>query len=324
MGIWGKNEFAKSYEMGEELGKGNFATVKKCREKSTGKDYAVKIMTITDDIEYGHIKKEIEILEKLHHPHVVEMKEIFETKSMRGKNMVYIVMELVTGGELFTKIVEKKNFSEAEARDVTKTILETLVYAQSVGIAHRDLKPENILLKEQGSMEVKITDWGLSKLYIPQDNKKTVQLMQTMCGTPGYVAPEVLMRNGYGFSCDVWSAGIILYVMLCGYLPFQSSDRNRLFKRIKRGEYKMASPYWDDISENAKDLVKQMLVVNPTARVTAAEALKHPWFAASKPTAQINTQMHANFNNYMHAKKKWNHYIHTMMALNRLRHEMEK
>jgi len=241
--------------------------------------------------------------------------------------MVYIVMELVTGGELFTEIVEQKSFSEEDARDVTKTILETLVYAQGVGIAHRDLKPENILLSTkgrdaQGKLNVKVTDWGLSKLYIPEDSKKTVKLMETMCGTPGYVAPEVLMRNGYGFSCDVWSTGIILYVMLCGYLPFQSSDRNRLFKRIKRGEYKMASPYCDGISDNAKSLVKEMLTVDPRKRIQADAALKHPWFGTSGASGTtIETSNLRKFNDFVQAKKKWNHYVHTMMALNRLREE---
>lgn len=314
MGFFKTSEFKSKYEPGEELGRGNFAVVKEATNRETKEKVAVKILTIDDPEEYGHIKKEIEILERLDDPTIIRMIEIFE-KKFRGKQRVYIVMELVKGGELFDKIVEQKNFSEKQAREVMRTLLSALVYAKSVGIVHRDLKPENILVAEDGT--IKIADWGLSKLYIP-DGEGAVDLMTTMCGTPGYVAPEVLEQKGYGFSCDVWSAGIILYVMLCGFLPFQSTDRNRLFKKIKKGEYKMPSPYWDNVSAEAKDLVAKMLVVDVNKRMTADECLKHPWMKAAGGN-NLEVGGMAAYQTFSHAKKKWVQFMHAMTALNRMK-----
>jgi len=321
MGLFSQNDFKSKYDVGKELGRGNFAVVKECTQKENGIKRAVKILTVQNDEEYGHIKAEIAILEKLKHPSIIQMVEIFEKRSNRGKPRVYIVMELVTGGELFDRIVEKKNFSEGEARRVLRTVLQSLEYAKEEGIAHRDLKPENILLETRDeNSQVKIADWGLSKLYLPtgQDDA-TVQAMMTMCGTPGYVAPEVISSNGYNAECDIWSSGVILYVMLCGFLPFQSSDRNRLFSKIKKGAYKLPSPYWDGVSDEAKDLLALMLTVDPRKRVTATQALKHPWMEIDAPGASLDSSMMAKYQSVSHAKKKWNSFIHTVKALNRLR-----
>lgn len=278
MGLFSKSEFKSKYVTGKILGKGNYAVVRQCRCKATGENLAVKILTIdmSNVKEYNLIKKEIAILEKLKHKSIVQLKEIFEVPKSHHQWRVYIVMELVTGGEVFDKIVEEESFTEAKARAIMKSLLEALDFAHSEGCAHRDLKPENILLCGKDAETIKIADWGLGRFYLPdQDGQE--ELMHTMCGTPAYLAPEVIQRTGYGFSCDIWSSGVILYVMLCGFLPYQSSTRNNLFRIIRKGDYSFPSPYWDKISSEAKDLIDCMFTVDPDKRISAKEALKHPW-----------------------------------------------
>jgi len=182
-----------------------------------------------------------------------------------------MVMELMTGGELFDRIVEKEHYSEKEAADTIRPIVDAIRYCHSMGIAHRDLKPENLLYATTDPNSIiKITDFGLAKV-INND------LMTTACGTPGYVAPEILHGKGYDIAVDYWSIGVILYVMLCGFPPFSEDSNEKLFDMIKTGNYEFPSPQWDPISDYAKDLIKKLLVVDPSKRLNAEGILKHPW-----------------------------------------------
>jgi len=180
-------------------------------------------------------------------------------------------MKLMTGGELFDRIVEKEHYSEKEAADTLRPIIDAIRYCHLMGIAHRDLKPENLLYATSDPNSIiKITDFGLAKV-INND------LMTTACGTPGYVAPEILVGGGYDMAVDYWSIGVILYVMLCGFPPFSEETNEKLFDAIKKGEYEFPSPHWDQITDYAKDLIKKLLVVDPAKRLDADGILKHPW-----------------------------------------------
>jgi len=212
------------------------------------------------------LQTEVEILSQIDHPNIVKLHEIYDEK-----NRFSMVMELMTGGELFDRIVEKEHYSEKEAADTIRPVVDAIRYCHSMGIAHRDLKPENLLYATPDPNSIiKITDFGLAKV-INND------LMTTACGTPGYVAPEILTGKGYDIAVDYWSIGVIIYVMLCGFPPFSEDSNEKLFEMIKTGNYEFPSPQWDPISDYAKDLVKKLLVVDPSKRLSAEGILKHPW-----------------------------------------------
>ena len=257
------------YKFEEELGAGSFAVVKSAVNKKTGELVAVKIINrgeMEEDDEVA-LQSEIEILSDVDHPNVVKMYEVFDES-----DYMYIVLECMTGGELFDRIVEKESYSEKEAADTILPIADAIRYCHENGIIHRDLKPENLLYetKEESSV-IKISDFGLAR-FLPSDVFAT-----TACGTPGYVAPEVLNGKGYGASVDVWSIGITLYILLCGFPPFYNEDNAALFEEIKKGEFEYPSPYWDDISDMAKDLISQILEVDAGKRITIDGILAHPW-----------------------------------------------
>lgn len=326
--IFKRADLKSKYEMGEIIGRGNFAEVKKARNKETGEEVAVKIVSIKDQEDYEAIKTEIEILGKLTHPNIIKLIEIFEKTGKLNKTVkkVYIVMELVTGGELFDKIVHKKTFHESEARVVIKTVFETLDFCHKQGVVHRDLKPENILLSDNSDNAViKIADFGLSKIYDPESQHDTS--LQTMCGTPGYVAPEVLKKKGYGVGVDMWSTGVILYILLCGFPPFYEENRDKLFRKIMKADYNFPSPHWDSISTDAKHMVASMLDVNPASRPSITEALKHKWMQTDKKIIDkhdIFTEKLKKYVDRVHALKKWRRFKNTMVAINRLRHLAEE
>jgi len=212
------------------------------------------------------LENEIKVLRKLNHSNIVRLKETFE-----DKQKVYLVMELVTGGELFDRIVEKGSYTEKDASALIKQILQAVDYMHSQGVVHRDLKPENLLYynSDQDS-KIMISDFGLSKM---EDSG----IMATACGTPGYVAPEVLSQKPYGKPVDVWSIGVIAYILLCGYPPFYDENDANLFAQILKGEFEFDSPYWDDISDSAKDFITHLICVDHEKRYTCKDALQHPW-----------------------------------------------
>ncbi|KAG8505659.1 Calcium/calmodulin-dependent protein kinase type IV, partial [Galemys pyrenaicus] len=198
----------------------------------------------------------------------IKLKEIFETPTE-----ISLVLELVTGGELFDRIVEKGYYSERDAADAVKQILEAVAYLHENGIVHRDLKPENLLYATPApDAPLKIADFGLSKIVEHQ------VLMKTVCGTPGYCAPEILRGCAYGPEVDMWSVGIITYILLCGFEPFYDERGDQfMFRRILNCEYYFISPWWDEVSLNAKDLVRKLIVLDPKKRLTTFQALQHPW-----------------------------------------------
>ncbi|XP_039221255.1 calcium/calmodulin-dependent protein kinase type IV isoform X3 [Crotalus tigris] len=261
------------YDLESELGRGATSIVYRCRQKGTQKPFAVKILKKTVDKKI--VRTEIGVLLRLSHPNIIKLKEIYETPTE-----ISLVLELVTGGELFDRIVEKGYYSERDAADAVKQILEAVAYLHANGIVHRDLKPENLLYATPApDAPLKIADFGLSKIVADHVTMKTV------CGTPGYCAPEILRGCAYGSEVDMWSIGIITYILffsfacrLCGFEPFYDERGDQyMFKRILNCEYDFVSPWWDDVSLNAKDLVRKLIVLDPKKRLTTFQALQHPW-----------------------------------------------
>ena len=193
--------------------------------------------------------------------------------------------QILSGGELFDRIVARGHYSEADARDLTITMVKAIQYLHSIGIAHRDLKPENLLLKDDSeNAVVKITDFGLSKIFAPDAEAEVV--MKTACGTPGYVAPEVLQHDPYTSQVDLWSIGVIVYILLCGFPPFYGDNDAQMFRKIKAAQYKFLAPYWDPISDEAKDFVAKLLVVDPAKRMTPDQCLEHAWLKSKDKTSK--------------------------------------
>jgi len=233
------------------------------------------------------LAREIDIMKKVDHANVLKLKEVFETD-----DTIALVMELVTGGELFYKIVEKGNYSEKDAANIVAQMINGVDYLHDQGIAHRDLKPENLLCSGEDDPEyrpfrVVIADFGLSKIF------DSGEALETSCGTPDYVAPEVITAEGsYDKSVDMWSCGVITYVLLCGFSPFLSSTQTGLFEKIIKVEYDFPDPEWTNISAEAKDFIRHLLVKDPNERWTAKQCKQHPWlsgaFGSSKPLADGN------------------------------------
>merc|ERR1711991_593148 len=270
----GKKTVGDIYKVGKELGRGAFAVVKEATHKESGRKNAVKIIDrgAMGDTNELSLQREIEIMQKVDHPNIIALRQVFE-----DKKHVYLVMELVTGGELFDKIVEKGNYTESDAADLTRAIVEAIGYLHKLDIAHRDLKPENLLLKHKGtSTEVKIADFGLSRMV------NEAAMMKTACGTPTYVAPEVLTNTGYGPGVDMWSIGVITYILLCGFPPFYGDSIPLLFEQILKGSYDYPVDYWEDVSDEAIDFIDHLLVVDRKTRYTAKQALEHPWLSGEK------------------------------------------
>eukprot|EP01039_Chlorochromonas_danica_P000764 gene764-829_t len=262
-------EVERHYKFGRTLGQGTFATVKMATCLSDNTKWAVKIIkrsALTSEDEES-LKMEIQILQLTNHPNIVSVKEVFYCK-----NYVYLVMDLMTGGELFDRIVTKDHYSEQEAKLALSQIVMAVKYCHEKNIVHRDLKPENILYQStEENSALKLADFGLATLLRPN------QLMNVACGTPGYVAPEILKGIAYGKEVDMWSVGVILYILLCGFPPFYDDNNKKLFAQIVNANYSFPDPYWTNISATAKDLVRKLLVVDPRQRLSALQVLAHPW-----------------------------------------------
>jgi calcium/calmodulin-dependent protein kinase I len=274
------------YEIREELGRGAFSIVKLAVEKSTGTKYAVKMINKTNvGQDMARLATEMEILKNVNHPNIINLKEVVDTK-----NCLFIVTELVTGGELFDKIVELGSYSEKESAVLVTKMVSAIDYLHGMGIVHRDLKPENLLLKDDDDIsEVKLADFGLSKIM----SQKV--MMQTACGTPGYVAPEVLQAKGYDKEVDLWSIGVITYILLCGFPPFYNEKLQELFEQIMRADYDFPEDYWAEISDNAKNFISRLLVVDPKKRMTAKEALEHPWLSGHAKEHKLKMDKMKNY-----------------------------
>ncbi|KAH8338196.1 hypothetical protein KR074_002937 [Drosophila pseudoananassae] len=297
----------EKYNLHGLLGTGAFSEVRLAESKDPpGDHYAVKIIdkkalkgkeeSLENEIRvlrrYVHINKNY--FYRLTHPNIVQLLETFEDKLK-----VYLVMELVTGGELFDRIVEKGSYTEKDASHLVRQILEAVDYMHEQGVVHRDLKPENLLYySPDEDSKIMISDFGLSKM---EDSG----IMATACGTPGYVAPEVLAQKPYGKAVDVWSIGVISYILLCGYPPFYDENDANLFAQILKGEFEFDSPYWDEISESAKNFIRNLMCVAVESRYTCKQALGHPWISGNEASNKnihgtVSEQLKKNF-----AKSRW-------------------
>ncbi|KAL8113233.1 hypothetical protein AgCh_020525 [Apium graveolens] len=256
------------YELGRTLGEGSFAKVKFARNTQTNENVAIKILDKEKVLKHkmiGQIKREISTMKLVRHPNVIRMHEV-----MASKTKIYIVLEFVTGGELFDKIASKGRLKEDEARKYFQQLINAVDYCHSRGVFHRDLKPENLLLDANGVL--KVSDFGLSAL--PQQVRED-GLLHTTCGTPNYVAPEVINNKGYdGAKADLWSCGVILYVLMAGYLPFEESNLMALYKKIFKADF--SCPPW--FSSSAKKLIKRILDPSPITRITIQEVIENEWF----------------------------------------------
>ncbi|XP_053499363.1 serine/threonine-protein kinase DCLK2-like [Ictalurus furcatus] len=257
------------YEVGKVIGDGNFAVVKECVERATGQEYALKIIDKAKCSGKEHlIANEVAILRRVRHPSIIHLIEEVDTPTE-----LYLVMELVKGGDLFDAITSSTKYTERDASAMVYNLTGALKYLHRMSIVHRDIKPENLLVCEypDGTKSLKLGDFGLATVVEGP--------LYTVCGTPTYVAPEIIAETGYGLKVDIWAAGVIMYILLCGFPPFRSerNQQEELFEQILRGRLDFPSPYWDNISASAKELIGKMLQVNVSARYTAEEVLSHPW-----------------------------------------------
>jgi len=274
----------EKYELAEEIGKGGFSVVYKATNIKSKEEFAVKCikkkMVEGDDIKL--LRREIQIMKKLNHTNILKLYEVYE-----DDESFYLVMELVKGKELFDKIVERGMYSEKDAAHIIAQMVSAVEYLHENGIAHRDLKPENLLSAGDEDEEiVKIADFGFSKNF-GEDGEK----LMTSCGSPGYVAPEILTAESYDKSVDMWSVGVIIYILLSGYPPFYADSAPALFKKIMDVKYDFDDSVWDDISDSAKDLIRNLLVKDPTKRFTAKQCLQHPWVSGSAAKSKATLKM---------------------------------
>ncbi|XP_058112765.1 CBL-interacting serine/threonine-protein kinase 23-like isoform X4 [Magnolia sinica] len=265
---WNFRNRVGKYELGRVLGEGSFGKVHLARDVETGEKRAIKVINkdrVVKDMMVAQIKREISTMKLAKHPNVVHLFEV-----MASKTKIYFVLEYVTGGELFDKIAKQGKLREEEARKYFQQLINAVDYCHSKGVYHRDLKLENLLLDEDGNL--KISDFGLSAL--PQQVRED-GLLHTTCGTPNYVAPEVIVDKGYdGAKADIWSCGVVLFVLMAGYLPFDEPNIMNLYKKIYRADF--TCPDW--FSSAARRLIIRILEPNPKNRITIPHIMESPWF----------------------------------------------
>ncbi|XP_050694275.1 serine/threonine-protein kinase H1 homolog isoform X2 [Eriocheir sinensis] len=260
------------YELKGTMGKGSFTSVVWVENRQTKKPYAIKIYDSNEGREA--FEAELAVLRRVKCPYIIKLVEVFE-----NTDKMYMVMELATGGSLMERILERRACSEREAVRVLRMILEGVKYLHSLGITHRDLKPDNVLFYHPGAdSRLMIVDFGLAHARGSADETT----MNTICGTPEYIAPEMVLWKAYTSAVDLWAAGVVTYILLAGDFPFHSENRSRLYKNILKGAYSMDDEVWSKVSEPGRDFVRRLLDVNPETRLTAAAALAHPWIKAHR------------------------------------------
>uniref|UniRef100_A0A673XA20 calcium/calmodulin-dependent protein kinase n=1 Tax=Salmo trutta TaxID=8032 RepID=A0A673XA20_SALTR len=290
---------------------GAFSVVRRCVKKSSGQEFAAKIINTKKLSARDHqkLEREARICRLLKHSNIVRLHD-----SISEEGFHYLVFDLVTGGELFEDIVAREYYSEADASQCINQILESVQHIHQHDIVHRDLKPENLLLasKMKGAA-VKLADFGLA-IEVQGDQ----QAWFGFAGTPGYLSPEVLRKDAYGKPVDIWACGVILYILLVGYPPFWDEDQHKLYQQIKAGAYDFPSPEWDTVTPEAKNLINQMLTINPSKRITADQALKHPWICQRSTVASmIHRQETVECLRKFNARRKLKGAILTTMLVSR-------
>jgi len=268
----GDKDCEKIYKFKRVLGQGSFACVKLAENKADKSQWAVKILK-KDALKLSDaesLENEMKIVQQVVHPNIVRTKEVYDTP-----HFCFVVMECMKGGELFDRIVRKELYSEYEAKEAFWQMTDAIAYCHSKNIVHRDLKPENLLYADASDeAKLKLADFGLAQMVKPDE------MMHHTCGTPGYIAPEILRGSAYGSAVDMWSLGVILYILICGFPPFYDEDERALFRSIESGDYEFVSPYWDDTSPEVRDLVSKLLELDPSKRLSAQDALTHTWLSA--------------------------------------------
>ncbi|KAE8281701.1 Calcium/calmodulin-dependent protein kinase type 1D [Larimichthys crocea] len=304
------DDIKKIFDFKEVLGTGAFSEVVLAQERLTGRMFAVKcIPKKALKGKESSIENEIAVLRKIKHENIVALEDIYESP-----DHLYLIMQLVSGGELFDRIVEKGFYTEKDASTLIRQVLDAVNYLHKMGIVHRDLKPENLLyFNPQDGSKIMISDFGLSKMEGSGD------VMSTACGTPGYVAPEVLAQKPYSKAVDCWSIGVIAYILLCGYPPFYDENDSKLFEQILKADYEFDAPYWDDISDSAKDFISSLMEKDPAKRFTCDQALRHPWIAGDTALCKnihesVSRQIKKNF-----AKSKWRQAFNATAVVRHMR-----
>jgi len=307
----GSKKFNDVYRLGETLGKGAFSVVREGTHKKSGQSFAVKIVMksqLTPEDETA-LKDEINILQDMEYKHIIRLYAVYDES-----NYFYLITERMLGGELFDRIVSKCYYNEKEARDVCSILFEAMNYIHQKRVAHRDLKPENLLLMSEGSdSDIKIADFGFAKRA---SNEKC---LRTQCGTPGYVAPEILEGVPYGTQADMWSLGVIAFILLGGYPPFIEDNQRELFRKIRKGHYEFHEEYWGGVSQEAKDLISSLLCVNPDKRLSAEDALTHSWMKSDDSYLEgkdlgVNLAEFKKFN----ARRKFKSAVKAVIMVNKL------
>ncbi|CAH0486847.1 unnamed protein product [Peronospora farinosa] len=302
----GKGKVTDMYTLGKIIGSGSYSVVRESIHISSKRRFAIKCIKRADlsPDDDAAIQFEVAILHQMQHPNIMTLEEFFVEP-----DYYYLVTEFVGGGELFDRIVAKTFYTEKEARDLVKILIQAIQYCHDQNIVHRDLKPENLLLMSANDdASIKLADFGFAKTVTPNDSG-----LVTTCGTPGYVAPEILEGTSYGKPVDIWSIGVITYILLAGYPPFHDDSQPVLFQKIRKGKYYYDSPYWDNVSTNAKEFISKMLVVNPKDRATAQELMQHKWITgtdvATVPLTSALTELRR-----FHARKKFKAAVHSVQA----------
>ncbi|XP_030588335.1 serine/threonine-protein kinase H1 homolog [Archocentrus centrarchus] len=267
------------YEIKALIGRGSFSRVVRVEHKSTRQPYAIKMIETRYREGREVCESELCVLRRVRHTNIIQLMEVFETAER-----VYMVMELATGGELFDRIIARGSFTERDATRVLQMVLDGVKYLHTLGITHRDLKPENLLYYHPGAdSKIIITDFGLAS----SRKKGDECLMKTTCGTPEYIAPEILVRKPYTNAVDMWALGVISYILLSGTMPFEDDNRMRLYRQILKGKYSFSGEPWPSVSNLAKDFVERILTVDPSERLTAGQALKHPWIVSMAASSSM-------------------------------------
>ncbi|KAL4646299.1 calcium/calmodulin-dependent protein kinase type 1B-like [Arapaima gigas] len=301
-------DISATYEIKEKLGEGSFSEVHLAQHRLSKRLVAIKcVHKRALRGREAMLENEIAVLRKIDHENIVSLEDTFETPTK-----LYLVMTLATGGELLERIVERGSYTEMDASRVIRQVLGAVSYLHQLGIVHRDLKPENLLYETPlEDSKIVISDFGLSKM-------EQQGVFSTTCGTPAYAAPEVLEQKIYDKKVDLWAMGVISYILLCGYPPFYDENDTQLYRQIINSQYEFDSPYWDDISESAKDFISHLLQRNPEKRADCDQALQHPWISGGAALEKnihgsVSEQIQKNF-----AKNQWKRAFNVTVVVRHL------